>query len=72
MPGAGQPKLEARTEAARLGALLAASGDAKRARPRLSRLRADAELRYRGARRAPSALIHQSSPSWRRIETESE
>jgi Domain of unknown function (DUF1992) len=40
------PELEARKEAARLGALLAATGDANE-RARLSRLRADAELRYR-------------------------
>ena len=39
------PELEARKEAARLGALLAATGDAKE-RARLSRLRADAILRY--------------------------
>ena len=40
------PELEARKEAARLGALLAATGDATE-RARLSGLRADAELRYR-------------------------
>jgi hypothetical protein len=40
------PELEARKEAARLGALVAASSDAGE-RGRLSRLRADAELRYR-------------------------
>lgn len=40
------PELEARKEAARLGALLAATGDAKE-RAHLSRLRADAVLRYR-------------------------
>jgi DnaJ homologue, subfamily C, member 28, conserved domain len=39
------PELEARKEVARLGALLATTGDAKE-RARLSRLRADAELRY--------------------------
>jgi hypothetical protein len=39
------PELEARKEEARLGALLAATGDAKE-RARLSRLRADAQLRY--------------------------
>ncbi|MGH2952596.1 MAG: DnaJ family domain-containing protein [Solirubrobacterales bacterium] len=39
------PELEARQEAARLGTLLAATGD-PRERARLSRLRADAELRY--------------------------
>jgi DnaJ homologue, subfamily C, member 28, conserved domain len=39
------PELEARKEAARLGALLAATGDAKE-RARLSRLRTEAELRY--------------------------
>jgi DnaJ-like protein len=40
------PELEARKEVARLGALLAATGDASERR-RISRLRADAELRYR-------------------------
>ena len=40
------PELEARKEAARLGTLIAASGDAEERR-RLSRLRAEAELRYR-------------------------
>lgn len=40
------PELEARKEAARLGALIEATGDIKERR-RLSRLRADAELRYR-------------------------
>ena len=40
------PELEARKEAARLGALLAATGDPEE-RARLSRLRADALLRYR-------------------------
>lgn len=39
------PELEARKEAARLGALIAATGDAEE-RTRLSSLRADAELRY--------------------------
>lgn len=39
------PELEARKEEARLSALLAATGDAKE-RARLSRLRADAQLRY--------------------------
>jgi hypothetical protein len=39
------PELEARKEVARLGALIAATGDAEE-RARLSRLRADAELRY--------------------------
>jgi DnaJ-like protein len=40
------PELEARKEVARLGALIAATGDAED-RARLSSLRADAELRYR-------------------------
>jgi hypothetical protein len=40
------PELEARKEVARLGTLIAATGDAEE-RARLSRLRADAELRYR-------------------------
>jgi hypothetical protein len=40
------PELEARREAARLGALIAATGDPEE-RSRLSGLRADAELRYR-------------------------
>jgi hypothetical protein len=39
------PELEARKEVARLGNLIAASGDAEE-RARLSTLRADAELRY--------------------------
>ncbi len=39
------PELEARKEAARLGTLVAATGDANE-RARLSRLRADAVLRY--------------------------
>jgi DnaJ-like protein len=39
------PELEARKEVARLGTLIAATGDAEERR-RLSRLRADAELRY--------------------------
>lgn len=39
------PELEARKEAARLGALIAATGDPEE-RARLGRLRADAELRY--------------------------
>jgi len=39
------PELEARRDVARLGALIAASGDAEE-RARLSALRADAELRY--------------------------
>ena len=39
------PELEARKEEARLGALLAATGDAKE-RAHLRRLRADAQLRY--------------------------
>jgi hypothetical protein len=39
------PELEARNEAARLGTLIAATGDPAE-RTRLSRLRADAELRY--------------------------
>ena len=39
------PELEARKEVARLGALVAATGDAQE-RARLSGLRADAELRY--------------------------
>jgi hypothetical protein len=39
------PELEARKEAARLGALIAATGDPQE-RARLGRLRADAELRY--------------------------
>ena len=39
------PELEARKEAARLGNLIAATGDPEE-RTRLSRLRADAELRY--------------------------
>jgi Domain of unknown function (DUF1992) len=40
------PELEARKEAARLRTLIAATGDAAERR-RLSRLRAEAELRYR-------------------------
>ena len=40
------PELEARKEAARLGALIATAGDDEE-RGRLCRLRADAELRYR-------------------------
>jgi hypothetical protein len=40
------PELEERKEIARLGALIAATGDADE-RAELSRLRADAELRYR-------------------------
>ncbi len=40
------PELEARKEAARLGMLMAATGD-REERARLSGLRADAELRYR-------------------------
>jgi Domain of unknown function (DUF1992) len=40
------PELEARKEAARLGALIATTADAAERR-RLSRLRAEAELRYR-------------------------
>ena len=39
------PELEARKEAARLGTLIAQTGDAAERR-RLSRLRAEAELRY--------------------------
>ena len=39
------PELEARKEVARLGTLIAATGDPEE-RERLSRLRADAELRY--------------------------
>jgi len=39
------PELEARNEVARLGSLIAATGDAQE-RTRLSSLRADAELRY--------------------------
>ncbi len=39
------PELEARREVARLGTLIAATGDPAE-RSRLSRLRADAELRY--------------------------
>lgn len=39
------PELEARKEVARLGSLIAATGDVEE-RARLSRLRADAELRY--------------------------
>jgi hypothetical protein len=39
------PELEARKEVARLGALMAATGDGQE-RARLSGLRADAELRY--------------------------
>jgi len=39
------PELETRNEVARLGSLIAATGDPKE-RSRLSRLRADAELRY--------------------------
>ncbi len=39
------PELEARKEVVRLGTLIAATGDAEE-RTRLSRLRADAELRY--------------------------
>jgi hypothetical protein len=40
------PELEARKEAARLGTLIAATGD-EAERARLSRLRAEAEVRYR-------------------------
>jgi hypothetical protein len=40
------PELEARKEMARLGALLDATGDPAE-RARLSRLRSDAEMRYR-------------------------
>lgn len=40
------PELEARREAARLGALIASTGD-RRERARLGSLRAQAELRYR-------------------------
>jgi hypothetical protein len=40
------PELEARNEAARLGTLIAATGDPEE-RSRLAGLRADAELRYR-------------------------
>jgi hypothetical protein len=40
------PELEARKESARLGALMATAGSAEE-RAHLSRLRADAELRYR-------------------------
>jgi hypothetical protein len=40
------PELEARKEAARLGTLIAATGDPAE-RARLSRLRAEAEARYR-------------------------
>jgi Domain of unknown function (DUF1992) len=40
------PEIEARKEAARLGTLIAATGDATE-RKRLSRLRAEADLRYR-------------------------
>jgi hypothetical protein len=40
------PELEARKEAARLGALIATAGSAEE-RARLSRLRADADMRYR-------------------------
>jgi DnaJ-like protein len=40
------PELEARKEVARLGALIAGTGD-RRERARLRSLRADAELRYR-------------------------
>ena len=40
------PELEARKEIARLGSLIATAGDPEE-RSRLSRLRADAELRYR-------------------------
>ena len=40
------PELEARNEVARLGSLIAATGD-EAERARLSRLRSDAELRYR-------------------------
>jgi hypothetical protein len=40
------PELEARKEVARLGTLMAATGDAAE-RKRLSRMRSDAELRYR-------------------------
>lgn len=40
------PELEARKEAARLAGLIAATGDTAE-RARLSRLRAEAELRYR-------------------------
>jgi hypothetical protein len=39
------PELEARNEAARLGTLIAATGDPHE-RTRLARMRADAELRY--------------------------
>lgn len=39
------PELEARKEAARLGSLIAATGDPEE-RTRLQRLRAEAELRY--------------------------
>jgi hypothetical protein len=39
------PELEARKEVARLGALMATAGDPEE-RARISRLRADAELRY--------------------------
>jgi hypothetical protein len=39
------PELEAHREAARLGPLIAAAGDEEE-RTRLSRLRADAEMRY--------------------------
>jgi hypothetical protein len=47
------PELEARKEVARLGALVAASGDPAE-RARLSELRADAELRYRLLLERPS------------------
>lgn len=40
------PELEARNEVARVGSLIAAAGD-EAERSRLSRLRCDAELRYR-------------------------
>ena len=44
--GAVPPELEAHRDVARLGTLIAATGDAEE-RTRLSRLRADAEMRYR-------------------------
>ena len=44
--GCVPPELEAHREVARLGTLIAATGDAEE-RARLSRLRADAEMRYR-------------------------
>ena len=43
--GAVPPELEAHREMARLGTLIAAAGDEEE-RTRLSRLRADAEMRY--------------------------